>query len=109
MLQKRLHKEGGAISQLLQNIRQIGYNKVVDIEYGTVTSAQPELEVVLDTDSIPLDANDIVVAWQLGAHERITESGEVIRFRSALEVGDRVIVACMDQKQQWFLLDKVAD
>ncbi|MEK4031012.1 DUF2577 family protein [Pseudobacillus sp. FSL P4-0506] len=109
MLQKRLHKEGSAFSQIVQQIREIGRNVDIDIQFGTVTAPLPAIEVVLDNDSMTLDDDDLTIPWQLGTHQRLTESGEVIRFRSSLYIGDRVIVACMDDKQQWLLLDKVAE
>jgi hypothetical protein len=57
--------EGSGISQFRDIIKQLGYNKDVDCELGTVTTAPPALQVQIDNMKIPLDADDLIVAQHL--------------------------------------------
>lgn len=57
--------EGSEISQLKNMVKQVGYNKDVDCELGTVISAPPALQVQIDNMKIPLDADDLIVAQHL--------------------------------------------
>lgn len=57
--------EGSGISQFRDIVKQLGYNKDVDCELGTVTAAPPALQVQIDNMKIPLDADDLIVAQHL--------------------------------------------
>lgn len=108
-MDKRIKYEGSEMSQLLQRIRTIGYNKDIDIEYGTVTAPPPAIEVRLDSDEIPLDAGDLIIAEHLAEHTRqavINGTPTTITFKNGLKTGDRVLIASMDDKQQYVIIDK---
>lgn len=108
-MDKRIGYEGSDMSQLVQRIRKIGYNKDIDIEYGTVTAPPPAIEVRLDSDEIPLDVGDLIITQWLTQHTRtatINGTPTTIVFDNALKAGDRVLVASMDDKQQYVILDK---
>lgn len=57
--------EGSGISQFRDIVKQLGYNKDVDCELGTVIAAPPALQVQIDNMKIPLDADDLIVAQHL--------------------------------------------
>ncbi|WP_232696183.1 DUF2577 domain-containing protein [Brevibacillus daliensis] len=64
--------EGGGVSKLRQRISQIGYNKDVDIELGTVLTPLPNLTVQVDADQkLVLTTDDLIVAERLTRHKRI--------------------------------------
>jgi hypothetical protein len=87
----RLTGRGG--SQLVQLIRSIGYNRDVDIRFGTIVSPPPDIKLQIDDSKILFDEDDVVVAWSV---------------RNDLEVGSRVIVATIKDGQQHIILDRIA-
>lgn len=102
--------EGGGVSQLRDVIRQLGYNKDVDIELGTVIAPLPDINVKLDADNFELDAEDCVVCEHLRAHERevsINGQDTTIMFKEALKVGDRVAVVMFGAGQRYLILDRI--
>jgi len=108
-MQKYLKPSGGDEARLIQAMRRIGRNVDVDIQYAQVVQAPPSLKIRMETDGLELGSIDLTVAECLTAHERkVTLNGvqQTLIFGDHLKAGDRVIVACMDDKQQWFILDK---
>ncbi|QDX93643.1 DUF2577 domain-containing protein [Brevibacillus laterosporus] len=125
--------EGGGPSQLRQLIKQIGYNKDVDIELGTVIAPPPAIRVKVDNDEkLELLAEDLIVAEHLTRHtrkvtltsERVDESmatagytphthditslvitGE-IEFTDELKAGDRVIIQSINEGQTYIIQDR---
>jgi hypothetical protein len=81
--------EGNGFSQMLQIIREHGYNKDVDITIGTVKKAPPELLIELDRSGLELDKQDCFVAF--GVSDKLT-------------AGDKVIV--MSDNNVFFIIDK---
>lgn len=63
--------EGKGASMLTQVIRQIGYNKDLNVEIGTVVSAAPDLKIKIERDQIVLEKDDLLVAEHLTRHKRI--------------------------------------
>jgi len=56
-----LRLEGSGASKLVQLVREIGYNKDVDIELATVTAPPPNLKIKVDNMSVELQKDDLVV------------------------------------------------
>lgn len=108
-MQKYLKPSGGDEARLIQAMRRIGHNIDVDFQYAQVIQAPPSLKIRMESDGMEFSGKDVTVAECLTAHERkVTINGvqQTIIFGDHLKAGDRVIVACMDDKQQWFILDK---
>lgn len=105
-IDKRTKVEGSPEAQFVQLIRKFGgATKHVDFETATVTSPPPNLSIRLNVGGLELMADDLVVAGHLTEHERETDAGPVL-FKNALKAGDTVIVACMDKKMQYIVIDK---
>jgi Protein of unknown function (DUF2577) len=102
--------EGGGAARLIQLIQRYGYNKDVDIELATVTSAPPNLRIQIDNMKFEIDSEDVIVAQYLTKHKRQVkiDGGATVEleFQDELKVGDRVIVASADNDQTYFVLDK---
>lgn len=62
--------EGSGASQLVQLIRELGYNSEVTIELATVTAAPPELKIKVDHMNLELERDDLIVAQSLTKHKR---------------------------------------
>lgn len=116
--------EGSGISQFKALIKDIGYNKDVDIEFATVTAAPPDLRIKIDNMPVELDADDVVICEHLTEHKRTaTISGGTVKIdgqsvtfaaedvevtlKPALEAGDRVIVASNEAAQVYVILDRI--
>ncbi|WP_338461539.1 DUF2577 domain-containing protein [Brevibacillus borstelensis] len=63
--------EGSGASQLVQIIRQIGYNNYDRFELATVVSPPPDLRIRIDNMALDLEADDLVVTEHLTRHKRI--------------------------------------
>ncbi|WP_029100222.1 DUF2577 domain-containing protein [Brevibacillus thermoruber] len=63
--------EGSGASQLVQLIRQIGYNDYDRFELATVVAPPPELRIKIDNMALELEADDVLVAEHLTRHTRI--------------------------------------
>lgn len=108
-MDKRLRVEGSPESQWVQLMRKFGYNTDVEFEIGTILALPPKISVRLDKDNTILDQRDLVIAESLLEHTRNMTIGGVrqaVPIHSPLTVGDRVIIAAMDEKQRYFLLDR---
>jgi Protein of unknown function (DUF2577) len=90
---KKERLEGDGAARLIQLIRQHGYNKDVDIELATVTSAPPDIKLKIDNTKLEIDKDDIVM----------TETFE----KAAAQPGDRVVVASVKNGQLYIVFDKV--
>lgn len=124
--------EGDGFSKLAQAIRDIGYNKDIDIELATVTAPPPNLKIKIDGMSIELEKSDLIVAERLTTHtcnvslassnvsldmvaagtgphthgvNGVNING-TITFTDVLKPGDRVIVASINNGQTYVVLDK---
>lgn len=101
---------GSGSSRLRHVIKQIGYNKDVDIEFATITAPLPDLRFQVDNVKIEFDAYDAVVAEHLREHKReavINGQDVEITFKDALKVGDRVAVAMYNDNQAYFIIDRI--
>ena len=102
--------EGNGAARLIQLMRQHGYNKDVDIELATVTSAPPNIKVKIDNMNIELDRDDLIVAQSLTKHKRQVKinggTTSEFEYQDELEVGDRIIVASVKNDQLYIVLDK---
>lgn len=102
--------EGNGAARLIQLMRQHGYNKDVDIELATVTSAPPNIKVKIDNMNIELDRDDLIVAQYLTKHKRQVriDGGATVEleYQDELKVGDRVIVVSANNGQLYFIIDK---
>lgn len=105
-----LKLEGSPASQLLQMIKQHGYNKDIDIELATVTSAPPALKIKIDNMPVELDKSDLVVAEYLTKHARTVSIGggaeQTLQYTDELKAGQRVIVASINDGQTFVILGK---
>lgn len=102
--------EGNGAARLIQLMRQHGYNKDVDIELATVTSAPPDLKIKVDNMKIELDRDDLIIAQYLTKHKRQVkiDGGATVEleFQDELQIGDRVIVVSANNGQLYFVIDK---
>jgi HSP20 family molecular chaperone IbpA len=109
MTKERL--EGSGAKRLVQLMRQHGcYNKDVEIELATVTSAPPNLKIKVDNMKVELDRDDLIVAQSITKHKRQVkiDGGATVdlEYQDELKVGDRVIVANVKNGQLYIVLDK---
>lgn len=103
--------EGSGRSKLRHVIREIGYNKDVDVEFATVLAPLPDVRVKVDGQPFELDADDVLVCEHLTQHKRkaaINGAAPVeIEFESALKTGDRVLVVSYGAGQNYVILDRI--
>ncbi|MCP8970048.1 DUF2577 family protein [Ectobacillus ponti] len=62
--------EGSGASQLVQLIRQLGYNTDVTVEWATVVAAPPDLKIQIDHMPAVLEKDDVLVVEQLTKHKK---------------------------------------
>lgn len=132
-MQNNITAEGDPYSKIVQMIRTTGYSKPVNIEIATVTEAPPNLKIALDSDGLVLEKDDLIVAEGLTKHvrtvsltsasfggittpagtgphthgyESIDIQAGVLTYEDELKVGDRVIVACLDEDMVYVILDR---
>lgn len=105
--------QGTGASQLVQLIKSYGYNKDVDIELATITSAPPELKIRVDGMSIDLDAEDLIVAKSITNYSQAITPFTInsttissLQINNQLQVNDRVIVANISAGQLYIILDR---
>lgn len=125
--------EGSGGTQLAMLMKHLGYNKDVDFQLATVTSAPPALKIKVDNmEKIELDNGDLIVAEHLTNHSRkvtitsssvtetMTQAGYTphvhditsmtieadLAFNDELKVGDRVIVVEIAEGQTYVILDR---
>ncbi|MBX6361378.1 MAG: hypothetical protein IRZ03_15025 [Acidobacterium ailaaui] len=91
MANKRLKIEGDGHSKLVQLIREIGYNRDIDVKFATITSVSP-FRVRLDGDNFDMEPEELILT------ERLAESQKY--------VNDRVVMLVVDDKLH-IVLDKV--
>ncbi|KKO54533.1 hypothetical protein XI25_06950 [Paenibacillus sp. DMB20] len=125
--------EGNGFSQFKAVVKAVGYNRDVDIEFATVTSASP-LRIKINNMPLELDEDDFVVCEHLTEHTRkatisggkisltTTQAGDPghthkitdftitdadVKFGAALAKGDRVVVASYNSGQGYVILDRM--
>lgn len=130
---RTIQPEGNGASQLVQLMRIHGYNKDIDIELATVTAAPPELKIKIDNMPVELEKDDLIVAQRLTKRKEkitikatavteamstegytphthditsLTLTDAEIEYLDELKVGDRVIVASVDDGQTFIILDR---
>lgn len=111
-MEKRLNIEGSGASKIAQLMRKYGYNKDLDAEVAVVLSPLPNLSVKLASDGLVLERSDLVVAEWLTEHTRsvlLNGSPAEITFQAQLAAGDKVIVVCAEESQQYFVIDKAVE
>lgn len=91
-MEKRLKIEGSPASRMIQLMQKHGHNRDVTIELGTVTQAMPDLAILMESDGLTLDREDLIVS------QTANDAG--------LAVGDQVIVIGDDNTQIYFVIDK---
>lgn len=91
MASKRLKIEGDGHSKLVQLIREIGYNRDIDVKFATITSVSP-FRVRLDGDNFDMEPEELILT------ERLAEAQKY--------VNDRVVMIVVDDKLH-IVLDKV--
>lgn len=110
MINKRVGRDGGTpYTKFVQMVSELGYNNSVSIEIATVTAAAPDLKIRLDAEGLELDKDELIVAEGLTRHERIVSfsgTSGVLTYEDVLKVGDRVIVACLDEDMTYMVLDR---
>ncbi|MDN4069711.1 DUF2577 domain-containing protein [Paenibacillus vini] len=97
-------------AKLRHVIKQLGYNKDVDVEFATILAPLPDIRVKLDGQSFELDADDLIVCEHLTEHKRQAEiNGSIVEitFKDALKPGDRVVIVSYFAGQQYVILDRI--
>lgn len=132
-MQKAVKAEGDPYSKWTQLIRDGGYSKPVNIEVATVTGAPPNIKIRLDADGLELEKEDLIIAESLTKHirkvslssatvggstvtagtyphnhgyESVAIQDGLLTYEDELKVGDRVIVACLDEDMVYVVLDR---
>ncbi|QJC51731.1 DUF2577 domain-containing protein [Paenibacillus albicereus] len=80
--------EGSGASQLVQLMRNIGWNADTTIELGTVVSAPPELKIRIDHMELVLEKDDLVVAERLTKHTRKVDMSASEKAKMSAAAGD---------------------
>jgi len=81
-----------ATVELRSMIREIGFNRTLDIEFGVVVDDAP-LKVSMDGTTVPLLASELVLSERLTKHEIHIEIDGVLRTATVngeLRNGDRI-------------------
>jgi len=102
--------DGGGVSKLRDVVKQLGYNKDVDVEIGTVTAPLPDIRVKLDNANFELEREDVVVPERLRGYTRTVKINGIdaeIEFPPVLEAGDRVIVQMFNAGQDYVIIDRL--
>lgn len=103
--------EGGGVSQLKSVVKQLTYVKSADIEFATVLTPPPSIRVAVDSMKIELDADDLAICESLTKTTRdATINGGAtvsIEIDNSLKVGDRVVVASINDGQLYVILDRL--
>lgn len=126
--------EGEGRSKLRHVIRELGYNKDVDIEFATVLSPPPKIKLKVDGLPFDLDEEDVIICEHLLEQTRtVTISGgkisqdttldgdpshshkitsflitdAEIKINQSLKAGDRVIVVSYGAGQNYIVLDRI--
>lgn len=102
--------EGAGRSRLRHVIRDLGYNKDVDIEFATILARLPDIRARVDGQPFELDADDLIVCEHLTEHKRQAEIGGntvEITFKDALQAGDRVIIVSYLTGKNYVILDRI--
>lgn len=97
-------------ARLRHVIRQLGYNKDVDIEFATILAPLPDIRARVDGQPFELDADDFIVCEHLTEHKRqakIDDSAVEITFKDALKAGDRVVIVSYLAGQDYVILDRI--
>lgn len=98
-------------ADLRRVIKKYGFNRVLDVELGTVISINP-LSVSLDGVSEVLDADELKVAYHLVNHTvSVQFEGRTsdLEFPLQLDVSDRVVLVYDVDKGFFFIIDKLID
>ncbi|MEH7521681.1 DUF2577 domain-containing protein [Bacillus sp. JJ1503] len=119
--------EGNGAAKLIQQMKRHGNNKEVIVELATVVTPPPSLSIRMNSDNLPVDSNEIIVAEHLTEHQRtisinggsvtgtVTPSGNLTTFtltdatmtiKSPLKAGDQVIVLTANDGQLYYVIDK---
>ncbi|MEK3776842.1 DUF2577 domain-containing protein [Paenibacillus sp. FSL K6-4396] len=102
--------DGGGVSKLRDVIRQLGYNKDLDIEFGTVIAPLPDIRVKLDNANFELEREDLVILERLKGYTRtlkINGVEAVVEYPPVLEAGDRVALQMFNAGQDYVILDRL--
>lgn len=102
--------EGTNVSKLWDLVRQVGYNKDVDVEFGTVTAPLPDIRVKLDDANFELERDDLVIPERLRGYTRTIKINGVeaeVEYPPVLEAGDRVIVQMYNAGQDYVIIDRL--
>jgi hypothetical protein len=102
--------DGGGVSKLRDVIRQLGYNKDVDVEIGTVIAPLPDIRVKLDNVNFELEREDLVIPERLKGYTRTLKINGVdaeVEYPPVLEAGDRVVLQMFNAGQDYVLIDRL--
>jgi hypothetical protein len=81
------------------------------IELATVIAPLPNIRVKVDNCPIELDADDLVVCEHLTQHTRTASinggAPSTITYEAALIANDRVIVASINDGQNYVIIDRI--
>lgn len=102
--------EGSGRAKLRGVLEALGRNPYV-IEFATVTSPLPGIRAKVDNMPIELDADDLVICEHLTQHTRTASinggAASTIVYEAALATNDRVIVAAINNGQNYVILDRI--
>ena len=127
--QKNLGIEGSWGSQMIQLIRQYGYNKDMSIEVAYVVTPPPNLTIRLPDDDILLEDNNLIVAEHLLEHKvtasisggtvtgattcpdggrltSLTATDVTIKIKTVLQTGTPVILIGDNDTDMYYVVGK---
>lgn len=107
LIKPKVPTEGSGGTRLVGIMQAVGYNSGGTLKAATVTSEHPNLEVLLDADTLEID-DDIIVCnpHLLPYTETVRINGQVatIEYDNKLKVGARVLVFEPEHQQQLYVL-----
>lgn len=92
-MDKHIKIEGSPASKMVQMMRSYGYNRELTLEVGTVLSPLPNLSINLESDSLTLDKDDLIIATTVANLD--------------IKTGDQVIVLGDNDSQFYYVIDGV--
>jgi hypothetical protein len=92
-------------------MQQIGYNKGLMLEAGTVIQIEPEIKIRLLNDNLILDQEDLAINEDLlpmTETVKIDGVNQVIEYPMQIKLGDSVLVANdSDVGQDYYVITKL--
>jgi hypothetical protein len=101
--------DNGAAS-IVKLMQEIGYNKGLTLEEGTVIQIEPEIKIRLASDNMILEQDDFGINEDLLPMTETVKIGGVsqeIEYPMQIKIGDSVLVVTTESGQGYFVISKL--